>query len=47
MNFYAKASEVKKGFYSKQPILVLLYKEPKFSINDLNQSLPSTTISLL
>ena len=47
MNFYAKASEVKRAFYSKQPILVLLYKEANFSINDLNQSLPSTTISLL
>ena len=47
MSFYAKASEVKRAFYSKQPILVLLYKEANFSINDLNQSLPSATVSLL
>ena len=46
-SFYAKESEVKRAFYAKQPMLVLLYKEANFSSNDLNSSLPSVVCSLL
>ncbi|XP_075657419.1 uncharacterized protein LOC142627439 [Castanea sativa] len=46
-SFYAKASDVKSAFYTKQPIFVLLYKEVCFNTNELDKSLPSVVVSLL
>ena len=46
-SFYAKQSEVKRAFYSKQPMIVPLYKEAYFTTNDLDPSLPSVAMSLL
>jgi hypothetical protein len=47
VSFYAKASDVKSAFYTKQPIFVLLYKEACFNTNELDESLPSVVVSLL
>jgi hypothetical protein len=47
VSFYAKASDVKSSFYTKQPIFVLLYKEACFNTNELDESLPSVVVSLL
>ena len=47
MSFYSKASDVKSGFYTNQPIFVLLYKEACFNTNELDKSLPSVIVSLL
>ena len=42
----ARASEVKRALFSKQPMIVLLYKEA-LNINILDTSLPSAVVSLL
>ena len=47
MSFYAKTSDVKSAFYANQHIFVLLYKEPCFNTNELDESLPSVVVSLL
>ena len=46
-SFYAKVSDVKSAFYTKQSIFVLLYKEACFNTNELDESLPSIVVSLL
>ncbi|XP_074555934.1 uncharacterized protein LOC141811777 [Curcuma longa] len=47
VSFYAKEREVKRVFYSQQPMILLLYKEAYFNTNNLNSSLPSVVKSLL
>ena len=42
----ARTSEVKRALFSKQPMIVLLYKEA-LNINILDTSLPSAVVSLL
>jgi hypothetical protein len=42
-----KESEKKKERVTNQPIFVLLYKEACFNTNELDESLPSTVVSLL
>ena len=43
----AKKSEIKSALLSKQPLIVLMYKEAFLCTNDLAGSLPSNIISLL
>jgi hypothetical protein len=40
-NFYAKLSEIKRTMFSKQPMIVLLYKEALLNTNELDLALPS------
>ena len=47
MNLFAKESEVKRAFFSKQPIVVLLCKEACLHTNEHNSSLPSAIVTLL
>ncbi|GKV11635.1 hypothetical protein SLEP1_g22875 [Rubroshorea leprosula] len=47
VSVYAKKSDVKAGFFAKQPMFVLLYKNAYFNTNELNDSLPSVVKSLL
>ena len=47
MNLFAKESEVKRAFFSKQPIVVLLCKEACLQTNKLNFSFPSAIVTLL
>ena len=42
----ARASEVKRALFSKQPMIVLSYKEA-LNINTLDTSLPSAVVSIL
>ena len=46
-NFYAKTSEVKQALISKQPMIVLMYKEALLNTNQLDSLLPSIVVSLL
>jgi len=46
-NFYAKVSEIKQAMFSKQPMIVLLYKETLLNTNELDLALPSSIVSLL
>jgi len=46
-NFYAKVSEIKRAMFSKQPMIVLLYKEELLNTNELDLALPSSIVSLL
>jgi hypothetical protein len=46
-NFYAKVSEIKRAMFSKQPMIVLLYKEALLNTNKLDLALPSSIVSLL
>ena len=46
-NFYAKTSKVKRALISKQPMIVLMYKEALLNTNQLDSSLPSVIVSLL
>jgi hypothetical protein len=46
-NFYAKVSEIKRAMFSKQPMIVLLYKEALLHTNELDLALPSSIVSLL
>ena len=46
-NFYAKASEVKRAFLSKQPMILFLYKEATLLTTNLDENLPSSIMSLL
>ena len=45
--FYAKESEIKSGFYTNQPMFILLYKETYFNANELNPFILSVVVSLL
>ncbi|KAH9801845.1 hypothetical protein KPL71_001176 [Citrus sinensis] len=47
VNLFAKESEVKRAFFSKQPIVVLLCNEACLHTNELNFSLPSAIVTLL
>ncbi|KAH9680152.1 Endonuclease [Citrus sinensis] len=47
VNLFAKESEVKRAFFSKQPIIVLLCKEACLHTNEHNSSLPSAIVTLL
>jgi hypothetical protein len=47
VSFYAKTSDVKGTFYTNQPLFVLFYKEACFNTNELDEFLPSVTVSLL
>jgi hypothetical protein len=46
-NFYAKVSEIKRAMFSKQSMIVLLYKEALLNTNELDLALPSSIVSLL
>ena len=46
-SFYAKASEIKRAMFLKQPMIVLLYKEAFLNTNQLDISFPSYVVSLL
>jgi hypothetical protein len=46
-NFYAKVSEIKRAMFSKQLMIVLLYKEALLNTNELDLALPSSIVSLL
>lgn len=46
-NFYAKAGDIKKILYSKQPVLLFVYKEAFLGLTDLAPVLPSEMTSLL
>jgi len=46
-NFYTKPSEVRVAYFTKQPILVFVYKKACLSSNSLDPSLPSSVSSLL
>ena len=47
LNFYAKASEVKRALFLNKPMIVLLCKETLFNPNQLDTSLPNSIVSLL
>ena len=47
VNLFAKKSEVKRTFFSKQPVIVLLCKEAYLHTNELNSSLPSVIVTVL
>ncbi|KAH9763304.1 hypothetical protein KPL70_001120 [Citrus sinensis] len=47
VNLFAKESEVKRAFFSKQPIVVLLCNEACLQTNELNFSLPSAIVTFL
>jgi hypothetical protein len=40
-------SEIKRAMFSKQPMIVLLYKEALLNTNELDIALPSSIVSLL
>jgi len=46
-NFYAKPSEVRVAYFTKQLVLVFINKEACLSSNSLDSSLPSSVSSLL
>jgi hypothetical protein len=46
-NLYAKVSEIKRAMFSKQPMIVLLYKEALLNTSELDLALPSSIVSLL
>ncbi|XP_062100497.1 uncharacterized protein LOC133806406, partial [Humulus lupulus] len=46
-NFYAKKSEVKRALVTKQPMILLMYKEALLNTNQLDSSLPSVVVSIL
>ena len=47
LNFFARASEIKRALVEKKSVLVLVFKESYFSTNELTPSLPSSFVSLL
>ena len=47
IDFYAKASEIKRAMFLNQPMIVLLYKVAYLNTNKLDASLPSSIVSLL
>jgi hypothetical protein len=46
-NFYARKGEVKSIFFSNKPLILLMYRETYFNINDLDHFVPNVVISLL
>jgi len=46
-NFYAKPSQVRVAYFTKQPILVFVYNKACLTSNSLESSLPSSVSSLL
>ena len=46
-HFYANKSEIKRALCTKQPMILLVYKEALLNANQLDSSLPSTIVSLL
>lgn len=46
-SFYANEREIKRSLILNHPLLVLLYKEALFNINKLEETLPSSIVSLL
>ena len=46
-NFYAKASDVNRALFLNKPMIVLLYKEALFNIDQPDTSLPSSIVFLL
>jgi hypothetical protein len=46
-NFYAKVSEIRRARFSKQPMIVLLYKEALLNTNKLDLASPTSIVSLL
>ena len=47
IDFYVKASEIKRAMFLNQPMIVLLYKLAYLNTNKLDTSLPSSIVSLL
>ena len=45
VNLFTKESEVKRAFFSKQPLIVLLCKEACLHTNELNSSLPCAIVT--
>jgi hypothetical protein len=47
-NFYAREGQIKFGFYTNKPMILLVYKEAYFNANSHHDYVvPSVTISLL
>ena len=47
INFYAKASEIKRAMFLKRPMIVLLHKAVFLNTNEIDFALPSSVVSLL
>ena len=47
VSFYARESEVKRAFFVDRPMILLVYKESYFNLDETNKSLPSLAVSLL
>ena len=45
-NFYVKEGEVRSVFFNNKPMLLLVYKETYFNINDLDHVMPNVVVSL-
>ena len=46
-NFYAKGAQIRSVFFTKKPMILLVYKEAYFNTNDLDSSIPSVDVSLM
>jgi len=46
-NFYAREGEAISVFFTNKPMILLMYKEPYFNTNILDNIMPSIAISLL
>jgi hypothetical protein len=46
-NFYAKGAQIRFAFFTNKPIILPVYKEAYFNINDLHSAIPSVAISLM
>ncbi|XP_013688944.1 uncharacterized protein LOC106392685 [Brassica napus] len=46
-NFYVKAGDIKRTLYSKQPVLLLVFKEYLLTLTDLTPVYPSELVALL
>ena len=46
-NFYAGKDKVKSTFFTNKQMILLMYKETYFNINDIDHVVPSVVIYLL
>ncbi|XP_056857156.1 uncharacterized protein LOC130506520 [Raphanus sativus] len=47
LNFYAKTGDIKRSLFSKQPVLLLVYKETLLNLTDCTPEFPSEMSDLL
>ena len=47
LNLYTIEGEIKSVFYTNKPMILLVYKEVYFNVNNLDHVVPSMAISLL